>query len=101
MTGIPAHNFPAFNAAEKSLTEAGFEVRNPAANGEGQMSWADYLRHDLRDVLEVDGVAVLPNWSTSKGARLEVHVADELGLPVKTVEHWIKARITVEENADV
>ncbi|WP_371807265.1 DUF4406 domain-containing protein [Pseudomonas sp. KK4] len=27
-------------------------------------------------------VAVLPGWENSKGARLEVHIARELGMPV-------------------
>lgn len=90
MTNIADHNFPAFNAAARLLESAGFDVLNPAAYGEGEMSWADYLRRDLRDVLKARGVAVLPGWESSKGARLEVHVASELGLPVLPVDTWIE-----------
>lgn len=89
MTGIADHNFPAFNEATGQLRDAGFEVRNPAEGGAGEMSWADYLRRDLRDVIEVDGLAVLPDWDLSKGARLEVRVARELGMPVGSVSDWL------------
>lgn len=90
MTNMPEHNFPAFNDAAQRLNAAGFDVLNPADGGHGQMSWADYLRRDLRDVLNARGVAVLPGWESSKGARLEVHVAAELGLPVLPVETWLE-----------
>lgn len=89
MTGIADHNFPAFNQAAVQLRHAGFEVRNPAENGCGALSWADYIRRDLRDVLDVDGVALLPDWTRSRGARLEVHVARELGLPIAEVSVWL------------
>lgn len=32
MSGLPQHNFPAFNRAAKELRDAGFEVFNPAEN---------------------------------------------------------------------
>lgn len=89
MTGIAEHNFPAFNDAAERLMDAGFDVSNPAANGEGRMSWADYLRHDLKDVLKADGIALLPDWTTSKGARLEVHVARALEVPIGYVDRWV------------
>lgn len=83
MTGYKSFGWPAFNEAAEGLRALGHEVRNPAEMGhiEGG-SWSDYLKRDLRNVLEVDAVAVLPGWDTSKGARLEVHVALELGLRV-------------------
>lgn len=89
MTGYPQFNWPAFFEAEAILEALGHEVRNPARMGhiEGG-SWSDYLKRDLRNVLEVDAVCVLPGWDTSKGARLEVHVALELGLRVLPLSVW-------------
>lgn len=94
MTGLPEFNYPAFNAAEKALTLAGFEVLNPtlgeAAPPVGDARpWDWYMRRGLGQVLEADGVAVLKGWSNSKGANLETHVARELGMPVGTLFEWL------------
>ena len=40
------------------------------------------MREDLLLLLECDKVSVLPGWRESKGARLEVFVASELGMEV-------------------
>lgn len=86
MTGYPDHNFPAFNDAEQRLVQARYVVLNPARHGaDPESTWADYLRRDLRDVLDADLVAVLPDWQASRGAVLEVHVAHQLGTPVVPV----------------
>lgn len=89
MTGYPQFNWPAFYEAEAILEALGHEVRNPARMGhiEGG-DWITYLKRDLLNVLEVDALCVLPGWDTSKGARLEVHVALELGLRVLPLAVW-------------
>ncbi len=81
MTGYPENNYPTFHAAERQLTNLGYETLNPARHP-NQESWADYLRLDLADVLRANMVAVLPGWEASRGAALEVHVAHQLGIPV-------------------
>lgn len=86
MTGIDDLNVPAFNAAAAALEDAGYQVFNPAAHGvvEG-WEWADYLKLDLRELLNCDAFYTLPGWEVSKGASLEVHVAKQLGL------EWLNA----------
>lgn len=87
MTGYYLLNFPAFNTAAKLLREHGYTVLNPADYGaDPAHTWADYLRRDLYDVLAADTVAVLPDWQASRGAVLEVHVAQQLGVPVVPVD---------------
>ena len=94
MTGLPEHNFPAFHRAECLLSESGYRVENPAHKGIlTGWTWADYLRHDLRRMLDCDGVAALPGHRMSRGARLELHVARELGMPIHTVRFWQKAAL--------
>ncbi|WP_108723834.1 DUF4406 domain-containing protein [Cellulomonas timonensis] len=87
MSGYPQHNYPAFFAAEDLLRAAGHVPLNPARNPE-QPTWADYLRLDLGDVLTADQLAVLPGWEASRGARLEVHVAHALEVPVLPIDAY-------------
>lgn len=91
MTGMPRLNFPAFRAAAASLYGRGFDVLDPSRHG-GNLhgyDWADYMRLGLGDVLAADGVALLPCWENSKGATLEVHVAQSLAMPVRPVADWL------------
>lgn len=90
MTGVAEHNAPAFNAAAAKLRALGHEVFNPAEHGFEAMPWADYLRRDLAELLGLDALAMLPGWTASRGAQLEVHVAKSLGMPVLPVEHWLR-----------
>lgn len=89
MTGMPDHNFPAFHEAAAHYRGLGYTVINPAElPGEGDdHPWEWYLRRDLIAMLEggADTIVLLPNWSQSKGARLEQHVAMRLGF--KTIYH--------------
>lgn len=84
MSGLPDHNYPAFNEVEKVLTSYGWEVVNPASNFNGATDRhrADYMRLDFTHVLSVDTLFVLPGWEKSRGARVEVLMAQELGIPV-------------------
>jgi hypothetical protein len=90
MTGLPGHNFDAFNEAERRLRAAGFDVENPAEKGivEG-WTWEDYLKYDLVRMFECDAVATLPGWQDSRGANLEVYNAVQLELTVDSVEGWL------------
>lgn len=92
MTGIEEFNYPAFHAAKDALLGAGFEVRSPADHelAEG-LDWADYMRKDIPWLLECGGVAVLPGWSSSRGASLEVHIANALDMPVRPLDEWLAA----------
>ena len=91
MTGYADMNFPAFNRAERQLQEAGFETSNPARHGAADESktWADFMRLDIADMLLCDGIALLDGWQESRGAKLEVHLADELEIPVKLLDDWL------------
>jgi len=92
MRGLPEFNFPAFFAAAKDLRKRGWEVFNPAERDlnrdhfnpktDAAKPMAYYMQYDLRAVCRSDAVVVLPGFRKSKGARLEVHVAREIGIPV-------------------
>lgn len=97
MSGIKDLNFPAFNAEAARLRALGYEVTNPAeVNGgaaelvatanmtaeERAEHWRHCMRRDIPLLLTCDAVALLPGWQSSRGATLEVHIAEALDMPV-------------------
>jgi len=94
MTGFEDFNFPAFNKMAADLRTRGYVVENPAEHGvvEGA-DWADYMAYDLTRLGLCGQVAVLPGWENSKGARLEVHIARELGMPVVNAHDLVSMEI--------
>lgn len=88
MTGIADHNVPAFNRAAALLRARGHHVINPAemAGGDLSLPWSAYIRADIGCLLRVEAVRVLPGWERSRGARLEVLVAQSIGIPVLTLD---------------
>lgn len=64
---------------------------NPARNGLPMgLQWHQYMRRDLSMLSACNGIALLPGWERSRGARLEVAWADALQMPVRAVEDWIE-----------
>jgi hypothetical protein len=83
MTGIQQFNFPAFNAKAAELRSQGMDVVNPAEFGEGDgLTWSEYMRKDIRALMDCNGIYMLPGWMRSRGALLEHHIATELGFSV-------------------
>lgn len=90
MTGIADFNYPAFNAVADQLRARGYEVENPADHGivEGAQ-WADYMAYDLTRLGLCGMIALLPDWEKSQGARLEVLIAEKLGMTVVDVHDLV------------
>ena len=83
MSGIPEHNFPAFHAEAARLRAAGYEVVNPAEmdHASGAL-WDECLRKDIVQLVTCEGIALMIGWEDSRGAKLEFHIAKELGMHV-------------------
>lgn len=93
MSGLPDLNFPAFHAAAIQLRARGFEAVNPAEiNPDHKMPWHICMRRDIAQLVTCDGVALLPGWRKSKGARVERWLARILLIPVLTVEEALHPR---------
>jgi hypothetical protein len=91
MSGLPSFNYPAFHAAAAALRARGYNLVSPAeldeqhtlqyataiASPDGKdyhpkWTWGDYLARDVKIVAdEAQGIIFLPNWHTSRGAKLE------------------------------
>lgn len=83
MTGLPELNFPLFHAEAARIRGLGYDVVNPAEiNADPSAGWAKCLRDDIRELVTCDGVALLPDWTLSRGASLERHIAESLGMLV-------------------
>ena len=65
----------------QALSFLGHESVNPMAKVSEQedLSWADYTKEDIPLLLGCDAIYLLPDWADSKGARLEMSIALELG----------------------
>lgn len=82
MSGFPGLNFPTFHSMTASLRARGHTVTNPAEiNPEGG-TWTDCMRRDIAALMDCDTVATLAGWEHSKGAKLEVLIAEKLGMTV-------------------
>lgn len=90
MTGIADLNFPAFHGAADAIRAAGVPAVNPADFGaDPKLSWAGCLSRDLAVLVHCNLVVALPGHEQSRGARLELHVAKELGMPIFSLDELL------------
>lgn len=68
--------------SENTKIEWATHTFNPAEDDKPGMEWHEYLREDIRLMMDCNAIHMLPGWQNSKGARLELHVAKELGMNV-------------------
>lgn len=96
MTGIKNLNIPNFAAAAKALRKAGYNVINPGEyeGSANEMTWEECLRRDLILICQkCFAIATLPGWERSKGANLEVHVAEKLGMRIAPVQDFLAMEV--------
>lgn len=100
MRGYDDYNYPAFHAGAAKLRRLGWEVFSPAehdvtagfatpdeaAKPENLMG---LMADDLRFILtEADALYLLPGWSKSSGANLELQAAQFKGIDVIYPDEW-------------
>nr|DAJ69970.1 MAG TPA: deoxyribosyltransferase [Caudoviricetes sp.] len=81
ITGIDFGNRFAFSCARSALELCGYEVVDPSeVQLDDEATWTDYMRADLKLLLDCDYIYMLDGWEDSKGARIERELAENLGI---------------------
>lgn len=87
-----AQNIERFHRAAAQLRAAGYDVVNPCENNRpADTTWQSHMRVDIKLLMDCDGVAMLQNWVSSKGARIEWQVAHSIGIECHEVDEWLRA----------
>lgn len=90
MTGVVDHNVPAFDAVERFLTYYGYKPINPA-NNDGRSRdkpWHYYMSLDIVSVCQSNALLLLPDWEFSRGAIVEIAVAERLETPIYEIVNF-------------
>lgn len=83
ITGIEIEAPALFAKAEKELQAKGFETVNPMTlNHNHDKSWHAYMKQDIKALCDCDSIYMLANWKDSKGAIIEMEIANYIGLEV-------------------
>lgn len=70
-----------FGSLEKVFEMAGLEVVNPLKNGLPESAtYEEHIKKGIELLLTCDSIAMLPDSDKSKGAMLEQHIADVVGI---------------------
>jgi len=89
ITGIVNYNREAFAEAVKAVEAKGYTAISPfdLSIVSKHKTWQDYMRDDIRAMMDADWVLLLPGYDKSNGALVEEAVAIGVGIPmVKSVE---------------
>ena len=83
ISGLPIEEaFIKFRNAELKLLNEGHTVINPMTlRHNHDKTWESYMRECVSAITTVDEVYYLPCWSDSKGAKIELMIAESLNIP--------------------
>lgn len=92
VTGKPDLNRPAFESAAVCLEAAGHTPIVPHWFVPPYAEWQTAMRRSIETLVKCDGVALLPGWQGSKGARIERSLALDLGMDVREILEWMERK---------
>ena len=83
VSGIEIEARVLFKRAEIELLIQGHDVINPMElEHDHDKTWQSYMRECISAMMKADALYLLPNWRESKGARIEVQLAHNLGIKI-------------------
>lgn len=72
-----------FDKAELLLVQLGHKVVNPMNLPHDHAgTWADYMKDDIEALRGCDAIMILPNWTESRGAKIEFQIAKFYGMEI-------------------
>ncbi len=72
-----------FKQAQLSLEQDGHQVVNPIELPHNHnKTWSEFMREDLKAMMDCDAIYLLKNFTTSKGAMTELYLAQSLGMKI-------------------
>lgn len=73
-----------FKEGEKVVLEMGETFVNPfdILPQNDEYTWSDYMKADIKALCDCDAILMLDNWKNSEGAKLELHIAERLGMKI-------------------
>lgn len=87
-TGHEEEAYKAFAEAEDQLIDLGYHVENPLRSTAPGMEWHAAMRVAIGIMTRCTGVALLDGWDESRGACIERALADDLDIPVASLDVW-------------
>lgn len=94
MSDIEDHNYPFFEYVAQSLRKDGLDIRSPHELSEQDNehtihSWEWYIERDLEIMKSCTDIIMLPGWTKSKGAAIELKFALDNGYHVWRLESFV------------
>jgi len=71
-----------FGKAELLLTKMGMQPINPLSFIPSDTEWHQAMKLCIRSLITCDFIYLLPDWEKSEGAKLEVTLAEKLGIEI-------------------
>ncbi len=81
-----------FEEARIALNKAGYSVVSPIIFCEGLTSWRDCMNKCINILLKQDAVATIETPYQSQGMDIELYLAGQFGMEIKTVDEWVQSK---------
>lgn len=84
ISGLEKEEFETlFSKASQLAIKMGYMPVNPVElKHDHDLTWENYMKIDIAELLTCHHMIMLPNWKESKGAKIEHDLGKELGLKI-------------------